>query len=104
MVSGQLTARQPLAVYSFMAQQGETYMIETELGTLQDSTLNLYATDGNTKIAELEAQLAAKDAAYLQLQEAYAMTKSELLNFQAAADEAPAAAPTKKKFGFGFKK
>ena len=60
----------------------------------------------NAKVAELEAQLAAKDAAYLQLQEAYAIQKSELLNFQAAADEVQTAAPSfaKKKFGFGFKK
>ena len=52
MVNGQLTASQPFAVYAFSAVQGETYMIETELGSLEDSILNLYATDGNTKIAE----------------------------------------------------
>lgn len=51
-VDGQLNAMSPQAVYSFAATAGQTYMIETELGTLQDSILNLYSTDRNTKIAE----------------------------------------------------
>ena len=74
----------------------------------------------DARLAELEAQLAAKEAAYFALQEKFAQTKSELLNLQVAqmdgADEAAAEGPSatsalaggaKKvmgKFSFGAKK
>ena len=52
LIDGAVSETQPLAVYNFDAQAGTTYIIETDIGTLQDSTLVLYGTDGNTRIAE----------------------------------------------------
>ena len=50
-VSGDLPSGQCRDLFSFQAQAGQTYLIETQLRTLGDSELYLYGTDGTTTLA-----------------------------------------------------
>eukprot|EP01046_Picozoa_sp_COSAG06_P050012 COSAG06_NODE_7821_length_2363_cov_15.210247_3_plen_494_part_01 len=52
LADGVISEAQPLAIYTFSAEIGQTYLIETELPahSVMDSTLSLYDMDGTTPI------------------------------------------------------
>jgi hypothetical protein len=51
-VLGEITTELGGMMYSFIAESGNTYQLDTELGTLDDTIMQLFATDGKTLIAE----------------------------------------------------
>ena len=53
-VLGEITTELGGMVYSFTAESGNTYQLDTELGTLDDTIMQLFATDGKTLVAETD--------------------------------------------------